>query len=64
MKTAGYVFCVYIGLRIYLYLFLTYLLLKKDLNFILMKFTLGIFLKYSYKLGDFHPDNLIEDILI
>ena len=29
-----------------------------------MKFTLGIFLRYSYKLGNFHPDILIEAILI
>ena len=32
-------------------------------NFII-KLTLGLFLRYSYILGNFHPDILIEDILI
>ena len=32
-------------------------------NFII-KLTLGLFLRYSYNLGDFHPDFLIEAILI
>ena len=32
-------------------------------NFII-KLTLGLFLRYPYILGDFHPDILIEAILI
>ena len=32
-------------------------------NFII-KLTLGLFLRYSYNLGDFQPDILIEAILI
>ena len=32
-------------------------------NFII-KLTLGLSLRYSYHLGDFHPDILIEAILI
>ena len=30
----------------------------------IIKFTLGLFLRYSYNLGDFNPDILIEAILI
>ena len=31
---------------------------------IFIKLTLGLFLRYPYNLGDFHPDILIEAILI
>ena len=33
-------------------------------KFFLIKLTLGIFLRYSYNLGKFHPDILIGAILI
>ena len=42
---------------------MSYLLLKKFTKTFIIKLTLGLFLRY-YNLGDFHPDILIEAILI